>query len=276
MDWTSYNTQIENLFCFILLLCCFFFQFVEVQESAAFTQKQIAKIEYYIDTDPAEKTTEQLNILRNQTVVYAGDILSRHAIQQSIKALYATQQYAQIQVYSEDTPNGVVLTYQLTPFARIQHIALSGIPENEFKNAIENAMRSKPGGKYVPTIVKTDIDRIKRTCQEHGYFNPTVIVSDALTENGTLIYQITVGIASTIKRLEIRDNASISKTRLEAACNFSRLFPIYNKSAVDTDVAAMLALYREKNYPTATITPTFDSETGILQFHINEGKEVRI
>ena len=276
-----------------LLFFCFFPQSVEAQESVetlrdtsgtgetvhspreSSNHKYIANIEYYIDADPIKETTEQLNILRNQTVVYAGDILSRHAIRQSIKALYAAQQYSQIQVYSEDTPNGVVLTYQLTPFARIQHIALSGIPENEFKNAIENAMRSKPGGKYVPTIVKTDIDRIKRTCQEHGYFNPKVTVSDALTENGTLIYQITVGVASTIKRLKIQGNAAISTTRLEAACNFSRLFPIYNESAVYTDVAAMLELYRKNNYPTATITPDFVPETGILQFRINEGKEVR-
>ena len=277
----------------ILLSCCFSPQSVEAQESVetlrdtretgetvhspreSSNHKYIAKIEYYIDADPIEETTEQLNILRNQTVVYAGDILSRHAIQQSIKALYATQQYAQIQVYSEDTANGIVLTYQLTPFARIQHIALSGIPENDFRNAIENAMRSKPGGKYVPTIVKTDIDRIKRTCQAHGYFNPKVIVPDALTENGTLTYQITVGIPSTIRRLQIQGNAVISTNSLIAACNFSRLSPIYNKSDVDTDVAAMLALYREKNYPTTTITPDFDPETGILQFRINEGKEVR-
>ena len=277
----------------ILFSCCFFPQSVEAQESVetlrdtrgtgetvhspreSSNHKYIANIEYYINADPIAETTEQLNILRNQTVVYAGDRLSRHAIQQSIKALYATQQYSQIQIYSEDTPNGVVLTYQLTPFARIEHISLTGIPENEFRNAIENAMRSKPGGKYVPTIVKTDIDRIKKACQEHGYFNPKVTVSDALTDNGTLIYQITVGVASTIKTLQIQDNAAISETRLKAACNFSRLLPIYNKSAVDTDIAAMLELYREKNYPTATITPTFDSETGILQFRINEGKEVR-
>ena len=276
-----------------LVSCCFFLESVEAQASVetlrdtretgetvhspreSSNHKYIANIVYYIDADPIEETTEQLNILRNQTVVYAGDLLSGHAIQQSIKALYATQQYSQIQVYSEDTPNGVVLTYQLTPFARIEHIVLSGIPENEFKNAIENAMRSKPGGKYVPTIVKTDIDRIKRTCQEHGYFNANVTVSDALTENGTLIYQITVGVASTIKRLQIQDNAAISETRLKAACNFSRLSPIYNKFAVDTDIAAMLELYRKNNYSTATITPTFDSETSILQFLINEGKEVR-
>ena len=260
----------------VSLFCCFFLQFVEAQEPEAFNQKQIAKIEYYIGTIPAEETTEHLNILRNQTVVYAGDTPSRHTIQQSIKELYATQQYSQIQVYAQETPEGVVITYQLTPFARIEQIVFSGIPENEVKNAIENAMRAQQGGKYVPTIVKTDVLRIKKVCQAYGYFDAKVKAPDGLTETGTLIYQITVGDASVIKILKIQDNTAISENRLKAVCNFSRLFPTYNKSAVDTDVANMLALYRENNYPTATITPNFDPETGLLQFRVNEGKEVRI
>ena len=277
----------------ILLPCCFFLQSVEAQESVELSrdrkkteetaisqretsnQKQIAKIEYYIGTTPAEETIEQLNILRNQTVVYAGDTLSRHTIQQSIKELYTTQQYSQIQVYSQDTPDGIVLTYQLTPFARIEQIVLSGIPENEVKTAIENTMRSKQGGKYVPTIAKTDAQRIRRVCQAYGYFDAKVIVPDALTETGTLTYQITVGDPSVIKILQIKGNAAISTNELKAACNFSRLSPIYNKSAVDTDVAAMLELYRKNNHPTATIAPTFVPETGVLQFHINEGKQVQ-
>ena len=238
--------------------------------------KQIAKIEYYIGTTPAEETTEQLNILRNQTVVYAGDVLSRYAVGKSIKALYATQQYSQIQVYTQDAPDGIVLTYQLTPFARIEHILLSGIPENEVKDAIERAIRSRQGEKYVPSIATTDAQRIREVCQTYGYFDAKVSVPDALTEAGELTYQITVGDALTIKDLRFQGNAILSDNTLKGVCDFSRDTPIYNKSAVDSDVSSMLALYHKNNYPTATIVPDFDPETGVLQFDIDEGKEVRI
>ncbi len=238
--------------------------------------KHIAKIEYYIDGKPIAETVEHLNVLRNQTVVSAGDTLSRNAIQQSIKVLYATEQYSQIQVYSQDTPDGTVLTYNLTAFARIKEIVLSGIPENEFRNTIENAMRSKSGGRYVPTIAKTDISRIEKTFREHGYFHAKVTVADALTENGTLTYQIIPGDASIIKILQIQGNTAISTNRLKEVCNFSRLSPIYNQSEVAADVASMLDLYHKSSYPTATITSDFTHETGILQFHINEGKHVQL
>ena len=281
--------------CLVLWFsCCFFLQSVGAQEpveTARDTQKaenstipqretshqgRIAKIEYYIGETPAEETSEHPNILRNQTVVYVGDTLSRHTIQQSIKALYATQQYSQIHVYSQDRTEGIVLTYQLTPFARIEDIMFIGIPENEMKNTLRSAIRSNQGGKYVPTIVKTDAQRIKNVCGEYGYFDAKVEVPDALTETGMLTYQITLGSASTIETLQIQDNNVISASRLKAVCDFSRLSPIYNKSSVDTDVAAMLELYRENNYPTATIVPTFIPETGVLQFRVDEGKEIRI
>lgn len=278
----------------ILILCCFLLQSVEANEPTETSRdtskpgettpplreepngKHIAEIAYYIDGKPIAETVEHLNVLRNQRVVYAGDTLSRSAVQQSIKVLYATEQYSQIEVYSQDTPDGIVLTYHLTAFARIKEIVLSGIPENEFRNTIENAMRSKPGGRYVPTIAKTDISRIEKICREHGYFDAKVTVADALTEDGTLTYQIIPGDASIIKILQIQGNTAISTNRLKEVCDFSRLSPIYNQSEVAADVVSMLDLYHKSSYPTATITPDFAHETGTLQFNINEGKHVQL
>lgn len=283
------NTFINTMVCLILMLCCFFSQSVGANEpaempsdtrtkklptTAASDTTRIVKIEYYIDTEPIEDTTEQFNLLRDQTSTRVDDRLSRYAIQQSIKALYTTQQYAEIQVYAQETSDGVVLSYQLTSFARIKAIAITGIPANEFSQTIENAMRLKPGTKYVPAIAKTDINAIKRICEAYGYFNAQVTVSDALTEDGTLTYQITVGDPSIIKRLQIQGNSAISAERLKRACSFSIRHPIYNTTEVATDVVSMEELYRENNYPTATIEPIFNPEAGLLQFQINEGRYV--
>ena len=291
----SYNSyQKRNLFNWLLvtgywLLLCFFPQSVGANEpeqtpsdtrtekaplTAASDTTRIVKIDYYIDTEPIEGTTEQRNLLRDQTSTRVGDRLSRHAIQQSIKALYTTQQYAEIQVYAQEASDGVMLSYQLTSFARIKAIAITGIPANKFRQTIENAMRLKPGTKYVPAIAKTDINAIKRICEAYGYFNAQVTVPDALTEDGTLTYQMTIGDPSIIKNLQIQGNFAISTERLKRACGFSIRAPIYNTTEVATDVASMEELYRENNYPTATIEPIFNPKTGLLQFQINEGKYV--
>ena len=272
------------------MLCCLLVQSLEASEAVeasddiraeefalrqGFEAARIDKIEYHIDTEAVAETTEQYDTLRKQTSVSVEDRLSPYAIQQSIKKLYATQQYSQIHVYAQEHRTGVALTYQLTSFDLIKAVVIAGIPPNPFRSAIENAVKSKPEGRYVPAIAKADIIYIKRICKDHGYFDAQVTVSDTLTEEGVLTYQIYAGNPLRIKRLQIQNNFAISNDRLIAACDFSRLYPIYNKTDVDTDVTAMEALYRKNNYPTATIVPTFTPETGLLQFNINEGKQVQ-
>jgi len=285
----NYKTFIESVICLIFLFCCFFLQSVGANAPTetsgdiragdfvlrqAFGTMRIDKIEYYIDTEVVAETTEQYDRLSKQTSVSVAERLSPYAIQQSIKRLYATQQYSQIHVYAQERRNGVALTYQLTSFDLIKAVVIAGIPPSPFRSAIENAVKSKPGGRYVPAVAKADIIYIKRICRDHGYFDAQVTVADVLTEAGVLIYQITPGAPSTIKRLQIQGNFAISTNRLKRACSFSIRYPVYNKTDVETDVAAMEALYRKNTYPTATIVPTFTSETGLLQFDINEGKQV--
>ena len=275
-------TLIHNVICLTLTLCCFFLQSLEAEGETStdisaetlFAATHIDKIAYYIDATPVAEATAQYDTLSKQASVRIGDQLSPYAIQQSIKKFYATRQYSQIQVYAETSGNRVALTYQLTSFARIKAVIIAGIPPNAFKSAIEDAIKSTPGERYVPAIAKTDIIYIKRVCEAYGYFDAHVTVADALTEEGVLTYQVTAGDPSTIKRLQMQGNSAISTNRLQAACDFSIRAPVYNKADVDTDVVAMQALYRKNNYPTATITPTFTAETGLLQFEINEGKRV--
>lgn len=285
----NYNTFIGCVICLILMFCCFFSQSVSANEPTetsgdiraekfalrqGFDATRIDKIEYHIDTEVVAETTAQYDTLSKQTSVSVEDKLSPYAIQQSIKRLYATQQYSQIHVYAQAHRTGVALTYQLTSFDLIKAVVITGIPPNPFRSAIENAVKSKPGGRYVPAIAKADIIYIKRICRDHGYFDAQVTVADVLTEAGVLTYQITPGAPSTIKRLQIQGNFALSTNRLKRACGFSIRYPVYNKTDVETDVAAMETLYRTNSYPTATIVPTFTPETGLLQFDINEGKQV--
>ena len=289
MTSPNYNIFITTVICLLPMICCFFSQSLSANEPAetpadisaelgppqtALDAARIDAIEYYIDAAPVTETTAQYNVLRKQTAIRVADKLSRHAIQQSIKALYATQQYSQIQVYAQGSPNGIVLTYQLTSFNRIKAVVVAGIPPNAFKSAIETVIKSKTDGRYLPAVAKADISNIKRVCREHGYFEAQVTVADTLTEEGVLTYQIAPGDPSIIKRLQIHGNSAISTNRLKAVCSFSIRAPVYNKADVDTDVAAMETLYRKNNYPTATIQPKFIQNTGLLQFYINEGKKV--
>ena len=287
MGSANYKALINGVICLILILCCFPADSVGTSEPLDSSAARIAKIAYRIYTEPVTSTTEQLNILRNQTVVRVGDRFSRYAIQQSVKALYATQQYSQIKVYVQETSDGIALTYQLAPYARIEEVVITGVSDSEFRLAISQVLRSRSDGKYIPKIVEADISRIEGVCRDYGYFDARIALADATSEIESqesgkqrlprvrLIYQINLGEASTIRELQIQGNVAIPRHRLKETCSFSQQHPIYNKSGVDADVALMQALYRENSYPTVTIVPTFFRETGVLQFQISEGRHVQ-
>lgn len=269
------------------MLCCFPGKSVATSEPLDSNVERVAEIAYRINTEPVTSTSEQLNILRNQTAVRVGDRFSRYAIQQSVKALYATQQYSQVQVYVKEIPDGLALTYRLIPYARIKEIVIAGVSDSEFRLAISQVLRSRPDGTYVPKIVDADISRIESVCQDYGYFDAYITIADAIPEvenqqsekqhspSIILMYQINLGAASTIKALHIQGNDAISTLRLKEACSFSQQHQVYNRSAVDADVASMQALYRENSYPNVTIVPTFFRETGVLQFQVSEGRQVQ-
>ncbi len=260
----------------------------------------VRKIDYDIDGVPVYETAVR-NRLREQTFLKIGTPISRFDVQRSVKSLYSSAAYSQINVYAQVISEGVVLKFQLTSVARIEKIEVKGVPDG-LRSAIQNTIQSKPGEAYVPVFAKNDVERIKRVCGEHGYFNVKAlfkidtIVSDSAerivpegrvnssredeslnlsdtSKARALIYQITLGTPSRIAGLQIRGHAAMSAGRIKAACRLG-IDDIYRKTAVEADIQSIRELYRKNRYYTPIIVPHFDPKTGVLQFRIDEGKQV--
>ena len=246
-------------------------------EELPLQSKLIEKIEYRIDTHPVF-VPDRLDTLKKQTLVRVGEPFSRYAVQRSVVSLYALAQFSQVNVYALDTPEGVVLTFELESVKRIKKINFLGAPE-KLGRAIENAIKSKPGDVYVPAIAKSEVNRIKAVCADYGFFSTEVVVypeDGTMPEDGALTYQITLGDPSVIAELQIQGHSSISTQQIKGACQLVLAGEIYRISAVESDIASIRALYRKNNYPTATIESTFAHRTGVLKFHVDEGRQLLI
>ncbi len=236
-------------------------------------ETQVAQIIYRIDTRIVTETVV-LDTLKKRTHITVGAPFSRQAIQQSVVSLHALAQFSQVNVYALDTPEGVILTFDLKRVVHIKKIEITGVPD-ELKRALRNAMLSKVGHIYLPAIAESEVPRIKAACTDYGYFSPTVI-HKPITAEGQVTYQITLGNPSLIKTLQIQGHESVSTKDIQDACRLSRVGKPYRKYAVETDIAQIRALYRKKHYPTATVVPTFTHKTGVLLLQINQGKQYLI
>lgn len=234
-------------------------------------QEKIVEIEYIVDNKPVTDI-EQISDLEELTQITVGSQLSRHAIQQSVISLFSTQEYSQVDVYTNDSQHGKTLIYQIEKVMKIEKTGITGVASDKLLRSINNVLRLKAGDQYFREIVEYDLKSIRRVCENHGYFGGHVeIITD--TTNGSLTYQIALGAPSYITKFQIHGNSAIFTEHIKEACN-TQVGRIYMKSTINEDFTAIRSLYRKRYYPKIKIDPNFDSQLGVLTYRIQEGKQL--
>ncbi len=273
----------RRMFCALLpILLCFFNIhpiFGEVSDTSQFfdssretlQQRKVVKIEYLIDDLPVTNS-EALDSLKKLTTVTNSSQFSRYAIQQSVSSLFSSQRFSQIDVYTLQTPEGIVLKFDLKKVMRIQKIKITGELPDELRQAIRAAIQLKPGAMYVPVIRKKNIDSIKLVCAENGYFDADV-KENTIASNGSLTYQVNLGNPKVIEKFQIHGNSAIFTEQIKAICQ-TRVGRVYRRSVLSKDIEEIRDLYRKKYYPNTEIRPKFLHQTGILTLEIVEGTQL--
>jgi len=261
------------LFCFLVLKPVYGENTVSTQSIDSLTdtiqQKKITKIEFYIDTKLVSDS-EVLERLNEMIYIENGSQYSRYKIQQSVKSLYASQQFFQVYVYHIETPDGVSLKFDLTNVIRIQSITIIGVRSDELERNIDSSLRLKPGDMYVQIIAHNDIDSIKKVCAENGYFSAEVNIN-LVSSSGRLTYQIDLGEPTYVSEIRILGNKAIFTENIKEKCH-TRVGGIYQKSVIDEDLRLIRDLYRKKYYHNTIIDYTFKS--GVVTFSITEGTQL--
>ncbi len=233
--------------------------------------KKVVRIEYTIDNLPV--TNDQIhNILKEHTQIELGSKFSRNAIKLSINSLYSLNQFSQINVYTKDTSEGIVVQFELENVMHLQSIKLIGVDSDELNKAIRDTIRLEPGGMYLPTIAKRDESSIKEVCADNGYFNSQIeIITE--TDTGILTYQIDLGSPTIISKFHLQGNSTVFSEYLKGVAG-EFIGEVYRKSDVNDAILAIQDFYKEKYYPNSDIVADFNKETGLLTIKIVEGTQL--
>ncbi len=272
-----------SIFCGLIPIVLYFLTvepiFGEVTDTSQFLdssrkilkEKKVVKIEYLIDDLPVTNS-ETLDSLKKLTTVTNSSQFSRYAIQQSVSSLFLSQRFSQIDVYTLQAPEGVVLRFDLKNVMRIQKRKITGELSDELRQVIRATVKLKPGTQYVPIIAKKDVNSIKAVCAENGYFNADV-KENTIASDGSLIYQVDLGNPTVIKSFKILGNSAIFSEQIKSICKTSD-GKVYRRSVLDKDIEKIRELYRKKYYPSVEIVSTFAHKTGELELEIVEGTQL--
>lgn len=236
---------------------------------------------------PLEKQGRWHSIASRFIPVNVGDDYSIEAMDSAVKALTQARLFEFIHVPDpEKGEQGMVLTFELTPFSRIEDIHIkNAFPV--FEQEVLNAMTIKVGGVYQVRKMADQAQRVEKLFQRQGFYAPQVNVSGVKQGNGYAIdVDIDKGPFRNIRNVTFKGNNHISRVRLRFMTGTWRksLLPWHGNRFTDKqikdDVKKVMQCYWKKGYADVQVKaetlPVKGRDAVDVMFTINEGPLYKI
>jgi outer membrane protein insertion porin family len=166
----------------------------------------------------------ELQQLRQIVTQKANQPLDRFKIHDSVRALFATGRFADIQVEAERTPqNQVTLVFRAVQNYFVGLVNVEGGPRELTNTQLGNASKLQLGELYTPQKLQTGIDRMGQLLQENGYYQATITESeqrDPLTQQVNISFQVDAGAQARVGRITLTGHAGYSLLELLNAAHF--------------------------------------------------------
>ena len=143
----------------------------------------------------------------------AGSPLERNGVRESIRVLYATGRFADIQ--AEITPSGsaVVLTFVTSGNFFVGAIRVQGAPSRPTGNQIVNASKFQLGELYTQEKLNRALENIRQIMQENGYYRAEVTAGsdpNAANQQIDLVFHITPGSQAHVGEVKVTGTSELS------------------------------------------------------------------
>ena len=155
----------------------------------------------------------------------SGQPLDRDQIRESIRILFATGRFADIQ--AEVTPSGpdVLLTFTTSPNFFVGAVEVEGAPSHPNTNQILNATKFQLGELYTQEKLQRALDNIRQLMQENGYYRARVTAestSNAATQQASVLFHIRPAEPAHIGEVRLAGHSLLSEAQLH---DLARMHP---------------------------------------------------
>jgi outer membrane protein insertion porin family len=148
----------------------------------------------------------------------AGQPLDRDQVRDSIRILFATRRFSDIQ--AEVTPSGeeVVLTFTTSLNFFIGAVDVEGAPAHPNTNQILNASKFQLGELHTLDRLDRALQNIRQLMQENGYYRARVTAestSNPATQQVNILFHITPGESAHIGEVKLTGHQAFSQAQFE-------------------------------------------------------------
>jgi outer membrane protein insertion porin family len=142
-----------------------------------------------------------------------GEPLDRAQVRDSIRALYATGRFADIQAEAEPSGDGVTLAFTTSANFFVGAVDVEGAPTRPTSNQIVNASKFELGERYTQEKLDRALENIRQLMQEGGYYRARVTaesVSNAATQQVDVLFHVTLGEQAHVGAVKVTGTSSLS------------------------------------------------------------------
>jgi outer membrane protein assembly factor BamA len=202
----------------------------------------------------------------------------------SIRRLFASGRYRDIQVTGERTAGGMVLTFVGTPRYFTGRVTIEGVNQERLTSLLEYSTKLNPGAPFTQADVATGTEGIKQALVSSGYFASVVTPRTELDEPNrqvNVIYKVEMGPQARIGEVAVEGpdpGFTAEEFRKKAKLKKGRKV---NRDTVSNALSRMRTQYQKKDRLEGTAalkTQTYDQPKKRVNydFNANQGPLVKV
>lgn len=148
-----------------------------------------------------------------------GAPLSRDLVRESIRTLFATGRFADIQAEVVPSGDGVNLTFTTAPNFFVGAVSVEGAPSRPTANQIINASKFQLGELYTAERLGRALENVRRLMQESGYYQARVTAestANPATQQTSILIHVTARAPAHVGIVTVTGTSGLSVGDVEA------------------------------------------------------------
>ncbi|HZY64236.1 MAG TPA: POTRA domain-containing protein [Edaphobacter sp.] len=151
--------------------------------------------------------------LPNQLAQKTGEPFDPQKVRESLRRLFASGRYRDIEVRGVREGNGVTLIFAGSPRFYVGRVTIAGVKSERLTSLLEYATKLSPGTALTRAAVPDGTEGIIQTLQQQGYYQPKVSVkteTDPANDQMNVTYTVNVGPQARIGQVSLEGDAGMS------------------------------------------------------------------
>lgn len=154
-----------------------------------------------------------------------GEPLDRGKVSDSIRALYATGRFADMQAEVAPSGDGVALSFTTSANLFVGAVEVEGAPAHPTSNQIVNASKLQLGELFAQEKLQRALENIRQLMQENGYYRARVTAesaSNAVTQQADILFHISRGEPARVGEVKVTGTSEMSLIEVQDTAHLNR------------------------------------------------------